>query len=200
MTDIGINCRASAGYATDGPNETYWLGEAYPVTRGGVTFGGEASAFLAVDGGLADRRLAGCCYLGSSAPTNSALRVDLPATGAYDVHAAIGWYNGSFTNYGLWDMVDGSTVFQSIDPAGTTGLLTDFFDATSTLHAGAAWAGSEAAFSHTFTSTIFRLRIRADPPSNSNVVAHVRIVSAGGTPSAFGHRFYRQFILSRGAA
>lgn len=189
MADIGINCRNTAGFVTDGAAETYWLGEAYPTIRGGVTFGGEDSSgvgagFLSVNssgsGSSYDRRLAGCCYRGSGHIGHS-LRVDLPSTGNYDVHVAAGWDNTSFGNFALWDLLDGSTVFASLNDTGS--LLQDFIDATSARLSAANWPGNEQAVNRSFASTIFRVKMRSNPPSNSNVLAHVRLVSvaAGAT-------------------
>ncbi|HLM66577.1 MAG TPA: hypothetical protein VK358_03575, partial [Longimicrobium sp.] len=58
--NIGINFRATAGYVADGPGETYSVADAYPVTRGGATFGWTVLPSSGRDRDSSqDRRLAG---------------------------------------------------------------------------------------------------------------------------------------------
>ena len=80
MSVVGINFRATAGFVTDGAGETYSLGEAYPVTRGGQTFGFDANitADARDRGGTSVNKLAGKV----AAPSRT-FRWDLPSTGSH---------------------------------------------------------------------------------------------------------------------
>jgi hypothetical protein len=176
--DIGINFRGTAGYVTDGTNQTYCLStDSYPTTRGGVTFGWEST-----DGEGRDRsttvgpELAGINYANN---TSSVWRLDLDATGDYEVHVAAGDQGGF--NDCLWDLIDDATVFQSI--TNGAGFLSpgEFKDATDTLRTTAAdWLSNEQPYERTFGSTIFRVQVRTPATGRNNVLAHVQLVSTGG--------------------
>lgn len=178
MADIGINFRSTAGYVTDGANETYCSADGYPTTRGGATFG-----WSAVDGArdrttIVDRRLAGVNFVNT---IGANFRLDLPATGSYDVHVAAG--DASTSNGGLWDLRDDATAFVSLtgDSLGSG----NFRDASNVTRTAAAWPGSEVLANRTFSSTIFKLYDRANSLTN-NVIAHIRLVSVGGVVSSPG--------------
>ena len=167
-----INFRATAGYVTDGSDETYSLGEAYPTTRGGYTFGWNVSntANARDRSSSNDRRLAG------QNQTNSGGRyfqIDLPSAGTYKVYVAAG-DAGSSVNGALWDLQDTNTVLASLtgDLLGTN----NFVDANDTVHTAANWPGSNAPQTLTFSTTAFRLKLRT-PATNNNVIAHIRIES-----------------------
>jgi hypothetical protein len=101
-------------------------------------------------------------------------RVDLESATDHDFHCAAG--DAGAGNGALWDFLDNATVFDS-----TTGEPAEdnFKDATDTTRTAAAWPGSETAISRTFSSTIFKLQIRATSATN-NVIAHIRLVQTGG--------------------
>ena len=132
--DIGINFRATSGYVTDGANETYCLGDVYPTTRGGVTFGWDAS----LSGGTRDRnsgldrRLAGINYI--AAASGQFFRIDLPSSGSADVHIAAG--DAGAGTVKAWDLQDNTTTFKTLTDAYLTA---DFADATDTTRTAAAW-------------------------------------------------------------
>ena len=196
--DIGINFRNTGTFVTDGANETYSTFDSYPTTRGGVTFGWESGPDGSRDrDNTVDRRLAGINFGNTVGYT---FRIDLPTTGAANVHIAAG--DAGNANGALWDLVDSSTVFQSLthDISGGNGTFNDmtsgdFGDATDVRLNKTTWPGSESPFSHTFTSTIFRLKVRAVSITN-NVIAHIRIVSSGGSGGPFP--FYMATSLSGG--
>lgn len=177
--DIGINFRATAGYVTDGPNETYCLAEAYPVTRlvGGlmVTFGWEDSISGNTrdrDNTTADRRLAGINF---STVAGTRFRIDLPASGAVSIHCAAGdGYGGG--GPADWQFKDGTTLLGSLTqvPNGV-----QFTDATNVLRDRSVWPTDEAPLSVTFAGTVFRL---AATDASVNRVAHLRVVQATSPP------------------
>lgn len=186
--DIGINFRSTSGYVTDGANETYCNeSDLYPTTRGGVTFG-----WVVAGGGEVqdrdrttgqDRRLAGLNFAFNT--SDPVFRLDLPATGTCDVHAAFGDHDNALPTD--WLLKDNATTFQTI--SGSTSAANKFKDATGSEYTAAAWPGSETAVSRTFASTVFRLQSNS---ASLNCIAHLRIVStssvlAAGTLSVSSH-------------
>src|SRR3990167_6684343 len=94
--DKGFDFRNTSAYVTDPADHTYVLHtETYPTTRNGVTFGWSAGTIDSRDrdSGI-DARLAGINF-GAATGT---FRVDLPATGDYDVRIASG--DASFAQSG----------------------------------------------------------------------------------------------------
>src|SRR5678816_4027126 len=96
--DMGFNFRATSGFVTDGAEQTYVLtADTYPTTRGGFTFGwvilNDSPTAVDRDSGI-DVRLAGINYLpgygGVGILSQSYFRVDLPTTGSYTIHLALG--------------------------------------------------------------------------------------------------------------
>src|SRR3990167_7206091 len=125
----GINHRATRGYVTDGPNDTYCLNETYPVTRGGMTFGWEDTyADGARDRSTAyDVRLAGVRQKNNSGVTNR-FRVDLSASGNYTIRIALG--DASWAqSYQYLQLRDDTTVLTTIDDSNGTAAA-NFDDAT----------------------------------------------------------------------
>ncbi len=182
MSDIGINFRHTSGYVTDGTNETYCLGatDVYPVTRGGATFGW-ISAHEADGNGDRnagnDRRLAGINYATNDG-TPSQFRLDLPASGSWTIHLAMG--DASYPKgYQYVKITDGS--------GGTASQ--HFDDATGTDYANTAWAASETGVAVTFSGTVLWLLLGSPgAQSAQSTLAHLRVVQAGGAavpPSAF---------------
>lgn len=176
--DLGINFRATAGYVTDGTNETYCLHtDFYPVTRGGFTFGWEAAGGE-VDSrdrstGV-DRRLAGLNKsLSTTAPD---FRLDLDATGDKIVHAAFG--DQGFAVPVGWDLKDTTTTFQT--NSGSTSAGNRWDDAGGTERTNTTWPTDEVGVARTFTTTIFRMT--PTTAASEQNVAHVRIVDASPPP------------------
>lgn len=190
--DIAVNFRATSGFVTDGANETYSLGEAYPTTRSSKTFGWSSSIVgqgRDRNSGI-DRRLAGINYLANNVTTE--FRLDLPATGIADIHIACG--DASSVNHAKWEIYDDSTLIATIDKMPNFASNEQYLDASNVVRlSAAAWTSSEVAISHTFSSQILRIR----PPSggsggaNVNVIAHVRVVQ-----SATSNR-RRRLLLTR---
>lgn len=172
-TDIGINFRSTAGFVTDGLNETWANVGGYPITRGGFTFGWETAGLSDRDRNAGiDRRLAGLVFNGGAGGNN--FRLDLPATGAYDIHAAFGDDSAGHTVALV--LRDGTTTFATL--AGSP-LTAHFLDASGVDRTTAAWPGAEVSISRTFASTIIRV---TDNGAGSGIwIAHLRVVdSAAG--------------------
>jgi hypothetical protein len=175
--DKGFDFRATAGYVTDPTNCTYVLGSSsgdlYPTTRNGVTFGWVVSSGNSygddIDSGV-DARLAGVVDRGTygDGPT---FRIDLPATGTYNVSLAVGWEAGN----NVPDIIakDNTTAFITFPDTST---IPAFMDATLTARSSVAdWVANNVAVSHTFTSTILNIALstRAGALSGTAALAHL---------------------------
>jgi hypothetical protein len=176
-TDQGFNFRGTVdplGGGTDGSDETYVLGDQYPTTRAGWTFGWSEPINAADRNYSYERRLLGINWDGSTA-TNE-FRVDLPSAGDWDVYGAFGdAENGGVSE---WFLLDNGTLFQTITPqAFTASPNATFKDATDTNYTAANWPANNAAVTRTFGSTIFQCRVGS---TTIVVLAHLRLVQAGG--------------------
>lgn len=187
--DVGFNFRGSSGYVTDGAGETYVIdSDDYPTTRGGATFGEEDEWLLNLDrdSGL-DRRLAG--MKAESAANSARFRVDLPATGDYDIHLAIG-DPASGQNCDLATK-DGTTTLDTYTV--TTSGAAHFFDATGVQRTSSAdWVSNEAKVTRTFATTIFRVQVNG--AANTSSIAHARLVQV---EAASGNRRRRLLLCGR---
>ena len=187
--DKGWNFRTTAGFVTDGTNETYALDfvDSYPTTRNGVTFGYESG----YTPGARDRttsspnnpRLSGChfgLYFGNVAEW----RIDLPATGSYTINAAFGDPGGGANNVNS-EMKDDTSVFTTIGP--TTNASDQYVDASGVNRTSpGTWISSNASISQTFTTTIFRVNLK--DPSGLGPLTHIFLsqqASAAATGGAF---------------
>lgn len=188
----GINFRNSAGYVTDGTNETYCIGDGYPTTRGGFTFGfstGFATSNYDVST-TPDRRLAGMSIY-EPASSTIYFRIDLPTgAGTYDIRLALGalTHDGYMTaDYGLQD---GTTEFATIGPR--TPPNNNIVDAANNNRTSASdWVTNNVAVRRTFTDTYFRVRMTTSATQLSGII-HLfvsdeitgggpTLVSVGGT-------------------
>lgn len=181
-TEIGLNFRATSGYVTDEANQTYVLGDTYPTTRGGVTFGFDSAL---VDGTRdrstsVDVRLAGI----NQSPTDSVrnFRVDLSATGDYVICIAAG--DAVFSQSNLYlEVLDDSTSKFTLGCSGSNCLVGgNFFDASDTERTAAAWPAGQTCVAATFATTTFKLKLGTGSGSTLGTVAHLQIYS-GSTPT-----------------
>lgn len=167
---VWVNFRDTAGYVTDGTNQTYCLGEAYPTTRGGATFGWE-SGFTSTNRRnrttSLDPRLAGICF--AFDPAAAVFRLDLPAAGTYDVSLALGDASAGLSIGGA--VKDTSTVKITIPNAAFA--TNNFVDATNTSYTGANWPGSNTSVSVVFSTTIMRYVMSAT--GDINVIASIGV-------------------------
>lgn len=169
----GINFRATSGYVTDGANESFEnAGTLYPrTTAQGNTVGWEqAVGNLRDRSSSVDRRLAGINYINSQ----SDYRIDLPSAGSYTIRAAFG--DMSSVNDTLWSLLDTTTSLATL-ATGTNVASGSFKDATDTVRTAAAWPGSNASITKTFSTTICRFRGAA---AAANIISHVYVEAAAG--------------------
>jgi hypothetical protein len=182
MADYGFNFRATAGYVTDGANESAVLGinNNYPNSYGnGLTAGWEQSQTDSArdrDSGV-DRRLAGLNAPLGVTPVTVTFRIDLPSTGTYDIELAAG--DAVFSGDADLELRDNTTVFATI--SGALGGGGRFFDAQGTLHtSAAAWVSSQAPVQRTFTSTILRIALNPNADATRGQICHIGITAVGG--------------------
>lgn len=176
---FGINFRATSGYVTDNAGETYSLGEAYPTTRGGITFGWDvdSTAHSRDRNSGNDRRLAGIVFENA---TTRELRVDLPAAGTYPVKVAFG--DAGFDQaQQKWSIKDGaSTTLDTVDDAGGT-VANHFDDVLGTDYTNATWPGSAASKNYTFATTQLRVALLSNSGTNPAItIAHLFVGDAIG--------------------
>ncbi len=186
--DCGINFRSTSGYVTDGAGQTYCLGstDTYPQTRGGATFGWTGSPLP----GFARDRNAGNDprIAGNNEQTNdgtqSHFQLDLPASGSYTLHLALGdaAYSKGYNYVRVTDGNGGSTLLTVDNSAGTASQ--HFADATNTVYTNnvsTGWPALETGVAVTFTGTTLWL-ILGTPGAQTaqSCLAHLRVVQAGG--------------------
>lgn len=93
-------------------------------------------------------------------------RIDLPATGSYDIRLAAG--DKGFAQFCRVQLLDGDTVFADFETIVDAG---HWLDATGVEISGeTAWAANNAVKNHTFTTQIFRVRIGAESDGTFNSV------------------------------
>lgn len=180
----GFNIRDNDTFVTDGPDETYSVGEPYPVTRNGVTFGWStdvtASCFDRNAG--ADRRLAGC-YLDSNGIIY--FRVDLPSPGVYRVGLASGDFDnplpGSIVRIG-----DSAQIVATVSGSPVAG---EFLDALSRKFASTQWPLSQAGTRIVFSTTQARFYVGQGASAG---LAHVYLNQGFERPFATTIRSFRR--------
>lgn len=185
-TKAGFNLRQTAGYVTDGSDETYVRGDGddqydTPRSIGGTTwhFGWTDFSTYPVganDNAGVDRRLAGHCYVAFPSVPRT-FRVDVPAPGAYNVRFALGSVAGGMTDAIVRVKDGGSTLF-SITNMDTS--ANEFYDAQGNKYSTANWPGSNAQRPITMSGTA--LTIEIDTAWDYCFLAHVEIEQAGGSP------------------
>ncbi len=180
--DACFNFRSSSGFVTDISPCVYVLKtDTYtgsPI-RGGFTFGWviENTVFDVDRNNANDPRLAGINYVAGTATAwnsnDTYFRVDLPATGTYVVHLAMG---DSFGQSNMNAEIRDTTTDLSfaVSAASTSG--NHYLDATGADLTNATWPGSEIGVSKSFGTTQLRLYPGSHSTSDVTTIAHLRIV------------------------
>lgn len=177
--DKGFNFRATSGYVTDPANTTYVLPtDGYATTRNSVTFGWNAGVNSADRNSALDARLAGINF---NSGGGYEFRVDLPSTGDYVIHLAIGDASGGGTGSQTVDIKDNATTKFSLTTR-TYNTANQWYDAGDNARTNVTWPTSEVGVTATFASTVFKLAIGS---SGFWVISHLsisQVVAAGGKP------------------
>ncbi len=178
--DKGFNFRKVDTHVTDGTDETYvrGAGDAYPVTRNGVTFGWESGTVDRDDlGGASDRRFAGRNFAYASG--QAVFRVNLPNAGTFRTRFA----NGDRTtalgaNYS--EVVDTASVLSTVDDAGGIA-IGHYNDASGVDRTEANWAADNVGVDGVFATTIFRLKLgKTTSYGDYHVFSHLFISEQAG--------------------
>ncbi len=192
----GINFRATAGYVADGAGETYSLGEAYPTTRGGQTFGfsSNKTADSRDRSNSIDRRLAGTVGQANASGTAD-FTWDLPSgPGNYEFRVALG--DAGFGQNHKCIIKDTATVLGTIEADTTTG---QYLDAQGTVFFSGTWAGGNVAIPLTFATSKLVLTIGGDSSGTlSTTLAHVSLVSTA-TPSDLAGNVTLDAVVAAGS-
>lgn len=182
MTTTGIDFRGSSGYVTDPSGCTYCVGDSYPTTRAGLTFGWTTAGISAADRSTGvNPRVAGINYL--PAGFTITFRVDLPAAGGYSIGVAQG-DAGSARTLQSFTIYDNTTSLLS--KSANEGSHSNYYmDAAGNVWTSdSAWFSSQVFESLTFASTIFKITIGNS--TDYNTLAHLDITASGGTTIALG--------------
>jgi len=179
----GFNFRATSGFVTDGTNQTFDLGAAYPrsVTIDSDTFsvGWPVDATArARDRAVQDPRLSGIISNANSAGEVK-WRIDLPSAGQYTIRLAMGDQAGSNTVF--FRIYDNSTVLATVSNVAT--VANGFVDATGVARTSPTdWINNNASVTLNFATTICFIGC-GDPSTiagSFSSIAHFDIVQAGG--------------------
>ncbi|MGH8683898.1 MAG: hypothetical protein ACREUM_00960, partial [Nitrosospira sp.] len=179
--DIGINFRATAEYVTDPANTTYSLGEGYPTTRGGATFGWIDLPLgnIRNRSTSVDPRIAGINYHTNA--SKKKFQLDLPASGFVDISCAVGDAKQAALS-GYMEVFDNTTSLGVIVSKHLSMPSDVFYDATDTSYSAANWPGSNAKATFTYATTTLVVAVSPGDSVGSNfVISHLRAVqSASG--------------------
>lgn len=186
----GINFRDTTAFVTDGANESvedasagagFFNCPTYPrTTAEGNTVGWEGThAITARDRkSTNDRRIAG--FHADQSPNTDDFRIDLPASGAYNIRLGAG--DGNYAANVKIELFD-TTSSLGVLCSGSTGAANSFKDAADATYTAANWPASNALVSKTFTTSICRFR-NGDGTNNCDI-SHVYIESAGEVTQPF---------------
>lgn len=197
MATFGVDFRTTAGFVTDPTDYTYCLGESYPVTRGGITFGwgGNSGGILLVDkrdrnNGI-DPRLAGINFVvGSGVGGGSLSYFQLDKTGAATVRLAC----GDADNAQTVDFAIADSAGNKFTGSGATSAGGEFWDASGVIRTTPAdWVTNNAASAQYTFADYLRYNITDTVNLNVGEIATLVFIEAGGGGSVvpWAHRFSR---------
>ena len=172
-----IDFRSTATYVVDPPYATYCLGDIYPTTRAGLTFGWSSAATVSNGSTSVDPRLAGM----NSAPSgfSDTFTVNLPnGPGVYAVTIAAGW--ASIASAVDLELFDGATQITRI--TGSAG-GDQFFDATGVLYSAAQWPSQNSPILYNFAGSTLTIVDNPTAAGSFHTIAHLALTYLG--PSGF---------------
>jgi hypothetical protein len=147
----GFNFRGTSGFVADGPNCTYVVGDQYPTTRNGCTFGWSAPVFASVDAnGSVDARLAGY----NDVHDGKYFQVDLAVAGDTTVVLAAGDSSGASSGTYYAIIKDGTVQLQN---ASGSVNANEFFDANGATWAVTDWPTQNTSYDGTFATLSLRI-------------------------------------------
>jgi hypothetical protein len=183
----GINFRSSSGFVTDGTNEYGETAQnvSYPTT----TPQGNNVGWESFQSGFAigvrdrdatnDRRLAGVHFSSTGAAYGITYRIDLPASGSYNIRGAFGDESNFDAGVQL-ELFDGSTSL-GVLASNTAVPSGHWLDATGTDRSpDTDWAANNVAVNKTFATSILRFLLGTS--TQNAVVAHFYVESGASAP------------------
>jgi 3-dehydroquinate dehydratase len=196
----GFNFRRTGAFVTDGTNERYILSSGggdgptnFPTND---TIDGESWSYGESLGNPQDRdrdaggdaRLAGAIYH-NTGTTIETYTWTLPATGQREIRCAFGDAAFQITDDLFIKFYDDTTNFASINNTSVDTLAANgFYDATNVLRTTQSdWINNNAAITHTFTTTTFKIEINDAVSKAYCPICHVHIsdVIGGGSTVKF---------------
>jgi hypothetical protein len=183
----GINFRSSSGFVTDGTNEYGETAQnvSYPTT----TPQGNNVGWESFQSGFAigvrdrdatnDRRLAGVHFSSTGGAYGITYRIDLPASGSYNIRGAFGDESNFDAGVQL-ELFDGSTSL-GVLASNTAVPSGHWLDATGTDRSpDTDWAANNVAVNKTFATSILRFLLGTS--TQNAVVAHFYVESGASAP------------------
>ena len=177
MTIAGISFRATSGYVTDNAGDTYSLGEAYPTTRGGLTFGFDTNNTANTrnrNSSAGYERIAGMAF-----GTSRVFEVDLPAAGTYDLYLGIG-DDGSAWSVNM-DIKDNTTTLFNVTASASAGNIAD---ANGTVTTDTGWISASSGRGVKRTVTFASTKLKIAYAATGFSIAHVAWEGVGATVNA----------------
>jgi hypothetical protein len=182
----GLNFRNTSGYVTDVSPATFEIFDPassgtpqYPrTTAQGNTVGYETGSINSNPRNRNsgnDARIAGCHSMNSA---TQRYRIDLPATGSYNIRSASG--DGTYSVNAYLEVLDTTSSLGVLVNNASTGIANSFYDASGTLRTALLWPTLNTAVSKTFTTTICRFKFST---GSSSSIAHLYIESASSGSS-----------------
>lgn len=187
MADYGFNFRATAGFVTDGTNESANLGEGYPHTytmtgSGATVVAGWNSVNLADRNAGVDRRLAGIAY--ASPAAEAKFRVDTTA-GTYQIYIAFGDHDNSIgpATFQVYDSND-TTLLATLVNNLTTAAANHYIDAGGTERTSDTdWVNNGSTVNASVTTTGSSIWFRLLGGAGYAEITHLRIATAASPAS-----------------
>ncbi len=180
-------CDGSGEVCNDGANTTYVNpGDAYPVTRNGITFGWTVNANLDSRDrdNTIDARFAGFNFV-NNVSSKQIFRVDVTSGSSIDVRLAAG--DISADQLQTITVKDNTTAF--ITCAGVATASDEYIDAGCTVRTRAAWPGSNTLATRTMGSTTLFVEIGGDGSgSQSTTLNHLSLVITAPSSILRRHR------------
>lgn len=169
---LGWDFRATSDYVTDPSDCTYDIGELYPTTRAGVTFGWDvvAGSDSRNRSTSVDPRLAGIVFINNSGLPFT-WRLDLQASGDYQISLALGDAAGGNPQKVYFVLKDDTVPRITFSPINTGS--NQFADAAGNLWTAAQWPGSNVAVQKTFSSGILNIVLGGTVDSDASAIAHL---------------------------
>lgn len=177
----GINFRATAGHFTDAAFDTYSLGEAYPTTRGGLTFGWDG-AVTAADVNTIVSPFGGNNYTTNNG-TRRTFRIDVPAAGRYQLRLLLDSNVTTSRQYAV--IKDGSTTLFTLDSVSASQFAMDA--GSESVYPSSQYALFNGARVITLTSTALNIEIGTPAADTGRTgLAHVELIALDNQGSLTG--------------